>query len=431
MQVQYIYHYIYLPKSPPPAGGAGSIMGPLRNCLAGCSKADQSQLEDAMRAVARVQSILKGMNCPGIESMLAGKLDEVLVMAQAGNAEGAATLAAALVPMAEQAAEQIRNIRGKMNVIGSLTSIRGPAAGKVSGILDMARSALNGAGSLSDLNDLAHVLAGITETLRNLQGLEPGSRDYHKGMSDLSILVKNLEGQALKHASPMGRDAIMWSQEEGTRVQEALQQLRPKLKDNLKLERLDKLDAALQGIVAESRSLGPEAQMALRDTLNSLLNQAGTGDIAGALENAHTLGAHVAQANRLKPLLEKRLSALDTLGEKLEGPTQARVAGIQDQLREALARASSPAELERIDQLLQQAIDASEQLIGSTGAGVVRHPAYKRLLEAELALKKMAPSNDVQPARTKDTWRGSRRETSGLDVTLESLKIPSDTPVQP
>lgn len=426
MEVRYVYHYIYLPKPPAPSGSLDTVLRQLGGCQKGCSKADASYFEDAMRALARVQSVMKGMNCPGIENMLAGKAAEVLTMAQAGDAEGAAKLAASLVPLAEQAAELIRHIRGKTNVVASMTSLSGPAAGKARAAVEMAREALNGASSLSDLKDLAHVIDGITETFKNLQGLQPDSRDYQILMKDLSMQMGNLGGQAVANASPLGRDAILWSQEEGTRVHEALQQLRPKIKDSVQLEHLDTLDAALQDVVAESRSLSPEAQMALRETLNGLLNQAGNGDLTGAIENAQTLGAHLAQAKRLKPLLEKRLEGLDALKEKLNGPAQSRLEGIQNQLREALARAGSPAELEQIDQLLQQAIDASAQLTGDAGAGVVRHPAYKRLLEVELALKKMAPSRDAQAAHTQDTWQGSRQRTSDVDFFLESLKIPSD-----
>lgn len=428
MQVRYIYHYIYLPQAPAAAGSLDPVMRQLRSCLQRCSKADASNLEDALRALGRVQAIMKGLNCPGIENMLAAKAGEVLNMAQAGDAEGAAKLAGGLVPLAEQAAEQIRHIRGKMNVIGSMGSLSGPAAGMARAALDMARDALKGASSLSDLNDLAGLLDQVTETLRNLQGLEPGSRNYQVLSKDLSGLLDKLSGQALASASPLGRDAIMWSREEGTRVHEALQQLRPKIKDSVQLKTLDQLDAALMGVVAESKSLTPQAQTALRETLNGILNQAGSGDIAGALEQAHTLGAHLAQANRLKPLLEKRLTRLDAVGEQLEGPAKARLAGIQNQLRAALAQAGSPAELEHIDMLLQQAIDAGEQLPGNAGPAVVRHPAYKQLLETELALKKMSPQGDVQPATPKDTWQGARRGTSELDVVLDALKIPAEAP---
>ncbi|MEB3285377.1 MAG: hypothetical protein VKN33_08840 [Candidatus Sericytochromatia bacterium] len=431
MQVRYVYHYIYLPKTSASAGSLDPVMRQLGDCLKKCSKADASDLEDAMRAVARVQSLMKSMNCPGIESMLAAKAGEVLTMAQGGDAEGAAELAGSLVPLAEQAAEQIRHTRGKMSVIGSMGSLSGPAAGMARAALDMARDALNGANSLKDLNDLAHVMDGITETFKNLQGLQPGSRDYHILSKDLSLLMENLGGQAIAHADPLGRDAIMWSREEGTRVHEALQQLRPKIKDSVQLKTLDQLDAALMGVVAESKSLTPQAQTALRETLNGILNQAGNGDIAGALEQAHTLGAHLAQANRLKPLLEKRLTRLDAVGEQLEGPAKARLASIQNQLRAALAQAGSPAELERIDMLLQQAIDAGEQLPGNAGAAVVRHPAYKQLLETEVALKKMSPQGDLQPVTPKDTWQGARRGMSELDVILDALKIPTEAPSKP
>lgn len=416
MQVEYIIRYIYLPR--PVSTQRSEFFGQVLSRLQALEDELRAQvraelLENLQRALKRVAAIANQIKSPGIQRMLENAASEILDLAASGNPEAAVAAAEKLVTKALDAQAQVHHIKANIAALKNPISVQGKAAALLRKIADAADAAVNAATSMEQLADLTQLTDKARGLMEAVKGMSPTSRDYGAIVAELGGVLSSLDQQR-KDTPGMARDALAWSREEGQRVSDAVQQLRDRTRDAFTLEKLDQLDLALADVMEAAQHLDPASSSGpLRAQLDGFLKQAAAGELDEALEGARKLAATLNQAGRLRTTMEGRLERLAGATEGLADQPKARVERVLEGLREALGRAQTPAEMQRLDKLLQETLEAASTLRAEGKGAGLRHPAYLKLLQAEQGLGEYLPQPARAPKLQGDTLLTGQRPGSG------------------
>ncbi|MEB3330581.1 MAG: hypothetical protein VKQ33_15250 [Candidatus Sericytochromatia bacterium] len=409
MRIKTIYRYVYVPAPVVPGPARTSISGAVGRLASLASTTEDEerrrQLEELRKALQRVASVAGTIRSSGMRGMLEQRAAEVMAKLDANNPEGALVAAEALVALANEGEALVDQVRRNLTALGNAVGVRGKAGKALQTIADMAEAMLGAATSPEALRTLLRLTDQARDAMRRLEGLAPGTREYQLILAELGGITDELAAMArgldTTGQPRMTADAIMWQQDEGARVDAALETLRGATRDTFALAKLDTLDRALTEVLRAARPLGPEASEGLRATVDATLRQAAEGDLEGAIAGANALAGALGQATRLKEVLGGRLERLQAnLAALAETPAADRLQAILTALRAGLQRAASPEALLALDGQLQAALEATSTLraAGPSGRSVL-HPAYRALLGVERALGAPGPGEAGAGAR--------------------------------
>ncbi|MEB3222833.1 MAG: hypothetical protein VKS61_12225 [Candidatus Sericytochromatia bacterium] len=440
MRIEYIYRYVYVPAPVAP----GSVTTPssvsenvrrLGGMIASTRDEERRRaLEELRQTLQRVAAIANNIRSSGMKGALEAQAAAIMAKLDAGNPEGALVAAHDLLAFANESQGLVDEVRKNLTSLANPVGVRGKAAKLLQNIAEMAETMLAAATSPEALRSLVRLTDQAKDATRRLEGLQPGTLEYNLIVAELGGIMDELRlmAQTLdpKGAPGMAADAIMWQQEQGARVEEALQQLRGATRDAFALQKLDQLDAALAGVLRNGRGLGPEATEGLRASLDGFLKQAAQGDVEGAIEGAKAMAAAMGQASRLKEVLGGRLARLEeSLAALADSPAGERLQGVLTKVRDALRRADSPEALMQLDQQLQAALEAASTLRAAGPAGrSVMHPAYRELLGVERALTPSGEGSDGAPKMARDDFSRSAGGASQGKPRAASAASPADAP---
>lgn len=438
-EIHYVIKYIYVQT----AGGGSHRMATLPpealaglRFLAGVAQSGKvdpitkKKLDDFSKAVQALMHKIRNVPSAGIREMLMSMLTACIQKAASGDIDGALNDIGELNNLTDRCRELCDQILNNIHQLKMSLDVQGPAGALLEAIGDAAMQALNGAGSLEGLEEVADLTDRAVNIGKKLEDCTPGSKEYNDLMAQLTDILNALlqmpkgdngaleggpSGDGMGATMAQDNNAIAASRR--SRLTEQFAQLQSRNTDSVTAGKLNQLQSNLIGMLVEAGGL--QNQEAFGKRLDEIMALAASGKVDQALELSIQLSIEIKQSCQIQGHLDRRLDRLGAEVEKMHGP--ARMVAEQVLLKLTLMRQNTndPAELHRIDTLIAEAMSNSVQ----PGTGqLARSASYQALLKLNRELGDVPGSGpDMSPPAQMalDQWQGGGGTSGGASVSID------------
>jgi hypothetical protein len=340
----------------------------------------KAKAQELAKMVNAILDIIAKIPSVGIRNMLMKKLGEVLIMAST-DIGAALEMAADLMTLANNCLDACRHILANISLLMNPAGVRGPAVGLLKMIAQIAKEAMNGAGTLNDLLIISDMTDRAVLIMQDLVGLDPKSTAYAKLLADLQIILGSLMSMN-REPDEETDDTIDVAMGANKKINNVLDHAMKGTQNPAKLDLLDKLGKALD-IFVDALKETPNPGGAQQD-MDAVLRKVQNGDLEGALLDAQALAERTGRMGKLDKVLAPKLDRLQNTLKAMAGPSRKLAEEVLQKLKDKRAHATSPDDLLALDEQLMAALEAVDKL-SSEGAGP-RSECYRKLLAINNAL---------------------------------------------
>ncbi len=349
--------------------------------------AKKRSLKELDKALSKILNIVNQIPSSGIRNMLMELFAKIVDLAKNGMLDAALDMAKDVGKLADDCLNACRHINTNITTLKNPVGVQGPAKAVLQQIAQCAKAAMAGASSLKELQDIGSMTDKAVEIAGELRGVEPGTKEYRRLLSDLVTILENLAAMV----KPGESDILLAALNESTGVRRNIDELRKGVSDPVKLEKLANLEDRLTRAIDAA---GPQAgEAGFRRELNALMATAAAGKLDEAIAGAGELAERTERLGKLHRHLDKKMERLEGLLERLEGPARERLEAVLDKARRAGGAAQTPEQLIALDAMLMKALEGADALAADRGS-TVRSPGYLKLLAAERELDACLPPGE-------------------------------------